>query len=696
MKRFQQASMLLAFALTSTEGMCQTGEPVVLTLSNDKPDKKDIGAKPLDASATHPCQDYYVYYVGKGEPRPPQLQWVEVKDFGTLPGAVRFSSDRPEEVKYYRAAIGRDLCGVPIRMTKGDSAGHFFLQAAHVELSRSVLPTKRGASCLDGCDPCSAFSKYRVVYDVSTDEICVQRWERPRGNRPARWVPVNDRIIRPGVNRMVDVKYVNYNALRDSLSLDFQWDQYNLEGSADFQNAVMRGPTTPPAAAAAESPDKTEEGKGAGGTKPDSTNATLSIRGLSTEDCDKLKKGVEALRSEHVDLITQLKKDHTKVDLKKFKATVKTILEDQVGLLDLDGEMAYRNQLDSAFKDCKASWTKDEAKINAALITIRGARDTLQRKLDLDALAAMSAEYEAVEKKAKAAPVTPSHYDLRDTLVNIARRHFPKRFAGSVDTAVLKALADVVDKAKDGGLLTSNAAAAYKKKVDGMAKTYDDLTTYRTNSLAPLQMHDYDVLRLQFKKNGKALNASAYEIHTSGGWKIDFSSGVVFSQVRDEQYFYKALRSVTTTSSDTTVTTSGGDTTITINNVDSTRHFGTVGAETPNEVDWGLTVMAHFYPRTGLVFNPAISLGMLVKQDGVSPMLGFSMLYGRKHRVALTGGAIFANVLRLDPGYAVDTEYGVTSDTGLNSEVPNTERVIRVGFFASLPYNFAGARLTTR
>lgn len=674
-----------------------TAQTVMLKLGQGKTDKKDTDVKAIDTDTDLACQDYYAYYVGKRIPGPTQLQWMEVKDLVSLPGRVRFNGVGVEGGRYWRAAISSDLCDMEIPLAKGDSAGAFFLQPAQGPLSGMPTSAGAGRSLDDDCGACNSFAKYRLIYDVSTDEISVLQWERRHGKRPAGWASVTNRIIRPGVNRMVEVKYANFNALRDSLSLDFKWDQYNMEGSGDFQNAVMRGPSAP-LPPAKEKEAQTKDAEGAKEQTETNGGSEVTLNAKSSDECQAWIKRLDTLRTVHENLVTQLKKDHTKADLKEFQATVANLLKEFNPALDLDSEVGYAVQLDGAINACAKTWGENTTKkARATLKALREARDIYQRKLDLDALADMATAYEAVEYKAKAEAVTPSFYDLREALVTIARKFFPKRFSGTVDASSLKELGDIADKAKAAGILGSDdAVSVYKKKAEAMAKTYDLLTTYRTNSIAPLQMHDFDVLSLQFMKNGRALNASPYEIHTSGGWKIDFSSGIVFSKARDESYFYKDLRKTTTTRSDTAISSSGGDSTTTITHVDSTLYYGTIGSNTPDQWAWGLCVMAHFYPRTGLVFNPSISLGMLVKQDGVSPMLGFSILCGRKHRVALTGGTIFANVQRLRSGYEVDSEYEITSDTGVNAEVPNTERVIRLGFFASLTYNFASARLNVR
>ncbi|MCB9199308.1 MAG: hypothetical protein H6596_02340 [Flavobacteriales bacterium] len=411
-----------------------------------------------------------------------------------------------------------------------------------------------------------------------------------------------------------------------------------------------------------------------------------------------MKDQIQALEALHKKEIEAIKKDHNKFSMTKWNDEVEAIMNEMgPDTLDLEGDTPYRKQLDDVFAHCDEYWTDTVGTLEKSLKDIRTYRDTIEVKLELEKLKEMAKAFEGVEKMALAEQVTPSLYELRDTLVSIGRHHFPDRLGGAVDAGTVKALGDVADKAKAYGILSSDEeVTSYKKKAEAMAKIYDKLTTYRTNSLAPIQMHDYDVLRLQFRKNGVPLNASYYEIHTSGGWKIDFSAGLVFSEVRDEDYFYRSVRSVTSSSADTTISVSGTDTTTTITRVDSTKRYGTIGSGTPDEVDWGLTVMAHFYPRTGTVFNPAIGLGMLVKQDGVSPMLGLSFLFGRKHRLALTGGAIIGNVMRLKEGYEVDGEYEVASDVGINDEVQSTEQVVRVGYFASLTYNFAGTRLSFR
>ncbi|MFD1470224.1 hypothetical protein ACFQ48_18500 [Hymenobacter caeli] len=152
---------------------------------------------------------------------------------------------------------------------------------------------------------------------------------------------------------------------------------------------------------------------------------------------------------------------------------------------------------------------------------------------------------------------------------------------------------------------------------------------------------------------------------TSGGWKVDFSTGV-FVNSGHHDFLGQEFQYVPNPTDDTKVVIKEKD--------GGQRVLLLVGA------------LAHFYYRTGRFANVALSPGLSTTTalDGLNFHLGDSLLLGTKNRVILTGGVTFREVKILDKGYHTDQEYVKKS---LPESVPTIKVFPIAGAFASITYN---------
>ena len=101
-----------------------------------------------------------------------------------------------------------------------------------------------------------------------------------------------------------------------------------------------------------------------------------------------------------------------------------------------------------------------------------------------------------------------------------------------------------------------------------------------------------------------------------------------------------------------------------------------------------LGIMMHISARSASEFKPALSFGLGLNADDISETNaygGISMMLGKENQVVLSVGAALAKIDYLAGKYKVgDLIPSSEAGTGL------TEKVYRVGFFASLTYNFGG------
>lgn len=196
--------------------------------------------------------------------------------------------------------------------------------------------------------------------------------------------------------------------------------------------------------------------------------------------------------------------------------------------------------------------------------------------------------------------------------------------------------------------------------------------------IAPIQIKNYDKIHFEVRKDNRSISVLDYDFNIRGGWKVDFSTGILLTTLRDYSYFYQQTKTETVSETD-----SNGTTTTKVKN------FGYIKEDRNNPMNWGVAVLAHFYPRTGTIFNSSMSLGFLVQQSNVRVMAGGSILLGREQRTSLSAGLAFGSVKRLSQDLNTNTEYEIKSPSSVTTRDLN-----QFGLFCSLTYNFKSVRIS--
>ncbi|WP_276372931.1 hypothetical protein [Chryseolinea sp. H1M3-3] len=216
------------------------------------------------------------------------------------------------------------------------------------------------------------------------------------------------------------------------------------------------------------------------------------------------------------------------------------------------------------------------------------------------------------------------------------------------------------------------------KKAFGLPKSPDELvneTTILVSTLATTRFeYQYNVPQLQnadkivFTLNIKPkentngsifLTDEVIEVPIRYGWKIDFTTGFYYSNLRNEEFGLKQ---------------------------------NIVGTDTVKEIipedkkgTIGVTALMHLHARVGDV-SPAFSFGVGAAPDlNYSFLLGGSLLIGRNNRFALSGGFNFSSIKVLSQSYY---ENGVTIEVPNETTSLDTYNKLTRGGFVSLTYSF--------
>lgn len=623
------------------------------------PDEKEV-----------PCANYWIYYIGDQDPQPKGLKWKKVAERNQH-DVVRLLNADGQQVR--RAWLGRSACGGTIDLKPLDKGKFILVDAGYIPDATDADSTGTNAPCLGGCTACTGFNKYRIVYDVSTNEICVQRRKRRTGT----WVAVKDRIIRPGVNKLLDVKYVNYNALRDSLSLEYRFVDLHQENAAEFVNA-LHSPVnvTPPAPAAVET------------TNPDSAERkapfTAAPEEFTSADADlkDVRDAVAALAKYYADQAKELDAlDTPPLDPAAFHADERKdagiLCTGRVKLV-LNNDTKFSRELGGVAHGIAAQPEKNA--FEALLKQMQTDHDRLYTKLHVDAVTPLVKAFNEVLADAKQSAMTPDRERLRQQLDTLIKQYEPDLYRPG---ASIGAMFDALPKEAVDRKVISDPDGR-KKLADQIAELKRiqlEVTTYKVFALAPIQMRDFDRLELQFRRNGRPLNDSPYEIYAFGGWKVDFSTGASFSGLFDRSYYWDGVRTTT----EVLHNQQGGDSTTV------TRTFATIKQSDRQNFELNLAILAHGYIRTGTLFNVGPAFGMAVQSQNVKWLTGASLLIGHKQRFVFTVGKVWGTVQRLQDGLSLDSEKEYTS-TQLALK-PATQGIPMDDWFFSITLNFAGITL---
>ncbi|OQP58273.1 hypothetical protein A3860_08110 [Niastella vici] len=148
------------------------------------------------------------------------------------------------------------------------------------------------------------------------------------------------------------------------------------------------------------------------------------------------------------------------------------------------------------------------------------------------------------------------------------------------------------------------------------------------------------------------------------GWKVDFTTGVYYSSMRNEKY---ALRDVIQ-----------GDSVI-------GKDLVKEGGDNFGKSSVGINALMHIFPRLGHV-QPALSLGVGTSLDlNYSLLLGASVILGRQNRFALSAGANWSSIKTLSAKYLDDNGKMVRQVKTVTSIDMHSK--VKSGFFVSLTYS---------
>jgi hypothetical protein len=156
------------------------------------------------------------------------------------------------------------------------------------------------------------------------------------------------------------------------------------------------------------------------------------------------------------------------------------------------------------------------------------------------------------------------------------------------------------------------------------------------------------------------------------GLKVDFSTGLYYSNVRSNMY---ALKNV----------------------YDATKPDSVIGKDIINEQDGekgrtgGVTALMHVYPRLGS-FQPAITFGVGGSLDlNYSLLFGGSILFGRENRFGLSGGFNFSSIKVLSNKYY---DNGVLIRQKPDVTTVDTYNTMERGAFLSFTYSLGLTKKT--
>ncbi|WP_413667888.1 hypothetical protein ACEN9X_25925 [Mucilaginibacter sp. Mucisp86] len=180
---------------------------------------------------------------------------------------------------------------------------------------------------------------------------------------------------------------------------------------------------------------------------------------------------------------------------------------------------------------------------------------------------------------------------------------------------------------------------------------YNKVYSYKTTSFLAEKLKNHDYLTMTLK-DAQGNVKKTEEIRLSGGFKIDFSSGVLITGLKNQTFAFmdttvKYRRSTDTTTSLKTLKDTTGRIAIRQNNSKQKIGFG---------------VLMHAYPRISSNYNIAVTTGLSVNTETeLNVLLGGSVLLGSTRRLVLSGGVIWGKTDRLNS----------TVKLGLNRSDPN-------------------------
>lgn len=223
------------------------------------------------------------------------------------------------------------------------------------------------------------------------------------------------------------------------------------------------------------------------------------------------------------------------------------------------------------------------------------------------------------------------------------------------------------------------------KLIKEIDKLYNRIYNMQTYSFLAQKLKNYDYLTMTFKDK-KGNDIKTEEMRLFGGFKIDFSTGIFLTGLKDANYVFidstvKYRRPDDTTNSIQTLVDTTGKIVIRENSGKSKIGFG---------------VLVHAYPRISSNYNISLTAGLAVNTETeLNFMLGGSLLLGSNRRFVISGGLIWGKVKKLsntvktgvnrrDSSNSNSTPIFYTTTDNLVPTITDTRR----SWFFGVSYNF--------
>ncbi|MBI1780587.1 MAG: hypothetical protein HYR66_04380 [Sphingobacteriales bacterium] len=221
-----------------------------------------------------------------------------------------------------------------------------------------------------------------------------------------------------------------------------------------------------------------------------------------------------------------------------------------------------------------------------------------------------------------------------------------------------------------------------KMYLKSVQNRFDRISGLQSILFTAFKVKDRDNIIIRFKDNKNQVRKEE-ELRISNGFKVDFSSGIFLTGLKDETYIFK----------DTSVsyTPSGGDPR------DTSGKYIIRENTSPRKLGFGILV--HGYPRLSSNYNLGITTGLSINTNTeVNLMAGLSLMLGSVRRIVFSGGFIWGKANRLSNSVKegffrkenTNTSAPVFYSTP-NNEVPVVSDWYR-SWFIGLSYNFTSNR----
>lgn len=239
-------------------------------------------------------------------------------------------------------------------------------------------------------------------------------------------------------------------------------------------------------------------------------------------------------------------------------------------------------------------------------------------------------------------------------------------------TGLIEAVRELLAKFEDDSRESLESKQRIIQIVQAAATYYGYILNYSTMKVPVVQVPNEDMLKytVGFYNKDRKLYTGNYSMLIRGGWKIDFSTGIVFNTLMDEEYEIK------------------------YDTVDDVA-VGQIVSRDKGKFTTNIGLLSHIYTRTGTRFNPGLTFGLVLESGSILKYIGgASLMFGYEQRFVISGGVIAGAVDRLDSSYDDAFEKNVPRSrfSAISSAVPTVKTWDFGGFF-SVTYNFGGTTI---